>query len=531
MKILFVYPEIPDTFWSFRHALKFVSKKAAFPPLGILTIAAAVPSGWQKRLVDLNVRPLKDKDLLWADVVCISAMHVQKHSAAQVVARARSFGKKIVAGGPYYTTSTEDFPEIDHLVLGEAEAVLPELFADLEAGTGRRIYTAEGHPDLALTPIPDWSLIDFRDYDSMLLQFSRGCPFDCEFCDIVIINGRKQRTKSTDRFIEEMDSLYRRGWRGSVFIVDDNFIGSKASVKHMLKALARWMDENGRPFHFFTEASINLADDEELMQLMARAGFNKVFVGIETPCMESLKESNKVQNLNKDMIQAVRAIQANGMEVLGGFIVGFDHDTESVFDSQIEFIQKSGITMAMVGLLNALPGTRLWKRLGKEGRLIGDTAGDNTAITLNFIPKMDLNKLIQGYRRVLETIYSPEGYYRRCLTFLKAYRQRTVSTIDASGVMAFFRSVWYMGIRYEEGFRPYFWKLLFRSLLINPKTFGEAVRLMIVGLHFRKSMCTARQELFEKPFSPGGPELPPDLLGTVREAGYEPARGPDSMLT
>lgn len=531
MKILFVYPEIPDTFWSFRHALKFVSKKSAFPPLGILTIAAAVPPGWQKRLVDLNVRPLKDDDLLWADLVCISAMHVQKRSVAQVVSRAGKLGKKIVAGGPYFTTSTEDFPAIDHLVLGEAEALLPELFADLEAGTAKRVYAAEGHPDLALAPIPDWPLVDFRDYDSMLLQFSRGCPFDCEFCDIVLINGRKQRTKSTDQFIKEVDSLFRSGWRGAVFIVDDNFIGSKARVKHMLKALARWMDENGRPFHFFTEASINLADDEELMQLMAHAGFNKVFVGIETPCMESLKESNKVQNMNKDMLQAVRAIQENGMEVLGGFIVGFDHDTESIFESQIDFIQKSGITMAMVGLLNALPGTRLWKRLGKEGRLIGDTTGDNTAIALNFIPKMDMNKLMQGYRRVLETIYSPEGYYRRCLTFLKAYRQRTVSTVDASGVMALFRSIWRMGIRNEEGFRRYFWKLLFRSLLINPRTFGEAVRLMIVGLHFRKSMCTSRQELFEKPFPPGGPDLPGDFPGTGRQAGHGPAPRSDGMLT
>jgi len=492
VKLLFVYPEIPDTFWSFKHALKFVSKKAAFPPLGLLTISASVPAGWEKRLVDMNVRRLKDADLLWADYVCISAMHVQKKSVTEVIARCKKHGKKIIAGGPYFTTSMEDFTEIDHLVLGEAEVILPELFGDIAAGAGRHMYVSEDHPDLSLVPTPDWGLINLRDYDSMLLQYSRGCPFDCEFCDIVLLNGRKQRTKSPEQFIGEVDSLYRSGWRGSVFIVDDNFIGSKARVKEMLRILAQWMDRNARPFHFFTEASVNLADDEELMSLMAGAGFNKVFVGIETPNVDSLKETNKHQNMNKDLLQAVKVIQKNGMEVMGGFIVGFDNDTETIFEKQIDFIQRSGITMAMVGVLNALPGTKLWKRLGKEGRLIGDTSGDNTSASINFIPRMDLKKLMDGYRRVLDTIYSPERYYRRCVTFLKSYHQKTVSKIDSSCIMAFLKSVWYMGIRNEEGFRSCFWKLLAKSLLINPKTFGEAVRLLIVGYHFRKSMCTSR---------------------------------------
>jgi len=492
VKILLVYPEIPDTFWSFKHALKFVSKKAAFPPLSLLTIAAAIPAGWEKRLVDTNVRRLKDTEILWADYVCVSAMHVQNKSAGEIISRCRKYGKKIIAGGPYFTTSPEEFAGIDHLVLGEAESILPELFSDIGRRAGRHVYEAGGHPDLALAPVPDWGLIDFSDYDSMLVQFSRGCPFDCEFCDIVLLNGRSQRTKSPEQFIGEIDSLYRAGWRGSVFIVDDNFIGSKAKVKAMLSGLACWMDRHGRPFHFFTEASINLADDEELMDLMARAGFNKVFVGIETPNLESLKETNKYQNTKKDLLQSVRAIQSRGMEVMGGFIVGFDNDTESIFQRQIEFIQKSGITMAMVGVLNALPGTKLWNRLRKEGRLIGESLGDNTAACVNFIPRMGMEKLMDGYRSVLETIYSPESYYRRCVTFLKSYRQQTVSKINASGVLAFFKSIWHMGIKNEEGFRRYFWSLLLKSLLINPKTFGEAVRLMIVGFHFRKSMCSSR---------------------------------------
>lgn len=500
MKVLLLYPEIPDTFWSFKHALRFISKKAAFPPLGLLTIAAAMPHTWEKRLLDMNVRRLNDSDLTWADYVCMSAMHVQSRSVAEVIDRCRRLGVKILAGGPYFTTSSDDFRSIDHIVRGEAETVLPELFDDIRNGTPKAAYSSSEHPDLSLSPIPQWNLIDFRDYDSMLLQFSRGCPFDCEFCDIVVLNGRRQRTKSSEQFIREVDSLYRMGWRGSVFIVDDNFIGSRRKVMEMLSTLGKWMDRNGRPFHFFTEASVNLAEDEELMSLMAYAGFNKVFVGIETPNIESLKETNKHQNMKQDLLEAVKTIQRNGMEVMGGFIVGFDNDPENIFERQISFIQSSGITMAMVGILNALPGTKLWKRLGKEGRLMGESSGNNTASSINFIPKMDIERLAEGYRQVVETIYSPEVYYRRCLTFLKSYRQKTVSTIHLSGIAAFFRSLWHIGIRNEEGFRRYFWKLLIRSLIINPKTFGEAVRLLIVGIHFRKSMCRIQIPLPDEPF-------------------------------
>ncbi len=518
MRLLFVYPEIPDTFWSFKHALRFVSKKAAFPPLGLLTVASSAPRGWEKRLIDMNVRKLRDSDLLWADYVCISAMLVQKDSVLKLIARCRRLGVKTIAGGPYFTTSEDSGADVDHLVLGESEVILPELFSDIAHGSQKHVYATLDHPDLSLTPVPQWDLIDFRDYDSMLVQFSRGCPFDCEFCDIVILNGRRQRTKSPEQFIGEIDSLYRKGWRGSVFIVDDNFIGSKVRVKEMLRSLEIWMETHGRPFHFFTEASINLAEDEELMSLMARAGFNKVFVGIETPNVESLKETNKYQNTKHDLLQAVKTIQQNGMEVMGGFILGFDNDPETIFQSQIDFIQSSGITMAMVGILNALPGTKLWKRLSTEGRLIMESTGNNTAFSINYIPKMDIKKLAEGYRQVVDTIYSPEGYYRRCLTFLKAYHQRTVSTIHMSGIMAFFKSFWSLGIRNEEGFRIYFWKLLIKSLFINPKTFGEAVRLMIVGIHFRKSLCMPRG---------AGPEwfLPLDESG-IRDRSRPSSRSP-----
>jgi len=488
MKALYIYPAIPDTFWSFRHALSFMGEKAAFPPLGLLTIAAMSPKQWEKRLVDMNTTALTDDDIRWADMVFITAMHVQRASVRAVIERCRGLDKTIVAGGPYFTTAEEDFSAIDHLFLGEAEETFPAFLEDLRRGVPKRQYTAAARPDLRLSPIPAWELIKMQDYDSMLVQFSRGCPFDCEFCNITQLGGSRPRTKAPSQFIAEIDALYRRGWYGSVFVVDDNFIGNKAKVKELLKALALWMDTHGRPFHFFTEASINLAEDTELMQLMTRAGFNKVFIGIETPNEDSLKEAGKTNNLRGDLLQAVRTIHAAGLEVMGGFIVGFDHDPPDIFERQIAFIQQSGIIMAMVGLLDALPGTRLYKRLQAEGRLKEQTSGDNTDGTINFIPTMEPQTLQAGYNRVLEGIYAPQAYYERCLTFLRAYRPRNISKINRSGIMALFRSMWRIGIRNESGFRAYYWRLLFHSLLKDPRTLGEVVRLAIVGLHFRTAL-------------------------------------------
>ncbi|HQP29987.1 MAG TPA: B12-binding domain-containing radical SAM protein, partial [Deltaproteobacteria bacterium] len=418
MKTLYIYPAIPDTFWSFRHALSFMGEKAAFPPLGLLTIAAMSPKTWEKRLVDMNTTALTDDDIRWADMVFTTAMHVQRESVTEVTARCRRLNKTIVAGGPYFTTAEEDFSAIDHRFQGEAEETFPTFLADLERGTPRRLYAAASRPDLSLSPIPAWELINMQDYDSMLVQFSRGCPFDCEFCNITQLGGSRPRTKPPAQFIAEIDALYRRGWYGSVFVVDDNFIGNKAKVKELLKALELWMDTHGRPFHFFTEASINLAEDRELIELMTRAGFNKVFIGIETPNEASLKEAGKTNNLRGNLLQAVQTIHAGGLEVMGGFILGFDHDTPDIFERQIAFIQQSGIIMAMVGLLDALPGTRLYQRLQKEGRLREQTSGDNTDGTMNFIPRMEPQTLQEGYQRVLEGIYAPKAYYERCITFL-----------------------------------------------------------------------------------------------------------------
>ncbi|MFC1954158.1 B12-binding domain-containing radical SAM protein, partial [Chloroflexota bacterium] len=407
MKILLVYPRYPETFWSFKHALRFVSKKAAFPPLGLLTVAAMLPGEWEKKLVDMNINALSDEDIKWANYVFISAMVVQGDSAREVITRCNELNTKVVAGGPLFTTGHEEFEGVDHFVLGEAEVTLPSFLADLDKGCAKPIYTPDKKPDISKTPVPLWSLINMKYYSSMNIQYSRGCPFNCEFCDIIILNGHKPRTKDRHQMVNELEALYSRGWRGGVFIVDDNFIGNRKKLKaETLPAIIEWSKKKKYPFVLSTETSINLADDEELMKLMVEAGFNQVFIGVETPNEASLAECNKMQNRDRDLAASVKKIQNHGFEVQGGFIVGFDSDPVSIFRSQIDFIQRSGIVTAMVGLLNAPRGTRLYQRLKKENRLLKGFSGDNTDSSINFIPKMNYETLINGYRNILDTIYS-----------------------------------------------------------------------------------------------------------------------------
>ena len=488
MKILLVYPQYPDTFWSFKHALKLISKKAAFPPLGLLTVAAMLPAKWERKLIDMNVTSLTDKDIQWADYVFISAMVVQQDSVKEVIPRCKKFGAKIVAGGPLFTTGNDkEFDGVDHFVLNEAEVTLSPFLQDLEKGCARHIYTSEQRPDISQTPIPMWSLINMKKYSSMSLQYSRGCPFNCEFCDIIILNGHKPRTKNEDQVVAELETLYRRGWRSGVFIVDDNFIGNKRKLKEeTLPAIIKWTEERKYPFVLNTEASINLADDEKLMRLMVKAGFNTVFVGIETPNEESLIECNKSQNINRDLVASVKKVQNYGLEVQGGFIVGFDSDPLSIFKSQINFIQKSGIVTAMVGLLNAPRGTRLYQRLKQENRLLQGFSGDNTDCSINFVPKMNYETLINGYKHILNTIYSPKQYYERVKTLLREYKPQGVRTsrLCFYHVEAFIKSIWILGIR-EKG-RRYYWKLLVSTLLKRPRSFPLSISLAVYGYHFRK---------------------------------------------
>ncbi|MGA8830487.1 MAG: B12-binding domain-containing radical SAM protein [Desulfomonilaceae bacterium] len=486
MKALLIYPSISDTFWSFKHIMKFIRKKAAHVPLGLLTVASILPEDWDIRLVDMNVESVQDEVIQWADIVFIGAMIVQKESVRQIVAGCRSLGKPVVVGGPLFTSRPEDFDDVDYLVLNEAEITLPLFLKDFIAGNPRHVYTTEEKPDISLTPLPRWDLIDMNLYASMSVQYSRGCPYDCEFCDIVNLNGRRPRTKSNDQMLQEFEILYAMGWRGSVFVVDDNFIGNQSKVKSFLRTLEPWQEANKFPFALYTEASVNLAQDEELMKLMTAAGFDSVFLGLETPEDQCLAECGKSQNRSVDLVEAVKTIQRNGMEVMGGFIIGFDSDPPDIFERQIEFIQNSGVVRAMVGLLEALPGTRLYQRLKEEGRLLEDCSGDNCDGAMNFIPKMDSQLVRKRYNAVLNYLYSPKEYYARVLEFLGTYKPVRRRRITLLGTTAFLNSILYLGILDKWNNKIYYWKLLLKALVFYRRSLREAVTLMIFGYHYRK---------------------------------------------
>jgi radical SAM superfamily enzyme YgiQ (UPF0313 family) len=485
MKILLISPRTPDTFWSFKHAVRFVSRKASMPPLGLLTVAAMLPPEWQLKLVDLNVERLKDEDLRWADYVLLGAMIVQKDSVHEIVARCAALEKTVIAGGPLFTTGHEAFPEIQHFVLGEAEEVMPQVVADLRSGRLQPVYRCTNRPEITQTPVPRWDLIKFRYYVTMAVQFSRGCPFDCEFCDIIVMNGRVPRTKTPAQLIAELDALARRGWKDMVFIVDDNFIGNKQRTKTLLHALIKWRRRTRTRMGFFTEASMNLADDPELCALMVEAGFKKVFVGIETPSVEALEECHKLQNRNRDLVASVQTLQRAGLEVMGGFIVGFDSDKSDIFKRQFEFIQRSGVATAMVGLLNALPQTRLWQRLKREGRLEIESTGNNTDAALNFKPKLNREFLQSGYRELVKKLYEPRNYYQRIRTFLKSHRPTGPRLhLSRADCIAFLKSLWVLGV-WHRGQVGY-WRLFLGTLIRRPRQFPHAIELAILGYHFRR---------------------------------------------
>src|SRR3989339_530230 len=407
-KILLVYPKYPETFWVFKYEINFIQKKSFPPPLGLLTVAALLPSSWEKKLVDLNVRTLRDKELKWADYVFISAMDVQKKSVKEIIGQCQKLGTKIVAGGPLFTSNPDQFPDIDYLVLNEAEITLAPFLKDLQNGTAKHLYFSDTWANIEKTPLPLWQLINFKNYTAMNIQYSRGCPFNCDFCDITILYGRQVRTKNKQQILTELNSLYFLGWRGVVFIVDDN------------------------------------------------------------------------------LIESIKKIQRLGLQVQGGFIVGFDHDPQSIFDAQIKFIQKSGIITAMVGLLNAVRGTRLYQRLEQEKRLIKSFSGNNTDFSLNFIPKMNSKTLLAGYKKIIKTIYAPKYYYRRVKTFLGEYRPLTKNRgqFKLCYLMALLKSVLRLGILGKE--RWYYWGLFFWTLSTRPKLFPLAITFSIHGFHYRK---------------------------------------------
>lgn len=487
MKILLVNPKIPDTYWSFKHAIKFISKKSASLPLGLITISAMLPEEWEKKVIDMNIEPLKNRDIIWADYVYITAMSVQSESVDEVISRVQHMGKKVVAGGPHFTGNPENYNHVEHLVLNEAEITFPRFLEGLEECWPMRVYRTDEFADISTSPVPDYHLLNWKKYASLSIQYSRGCPHDCEFCEITALLGRKVRTKQSAQIMLELDNIYKTGYRGGVFFVDDNFIGNKKKLKQdLLPKIIQWNKIHNKPFTFNTEASIDLADDIELMEMMARAGFIQVFVGIETPDEDSLKECNKRLNIERNLVDSVRLIQAYGIEVTAGFIVGFDNDKGNIFKKQVEFIEKSGIITAMVGLLNAPSRTKLYKRLSDEGRIIGINDGNNTSDIMNFVPIMDKETLVKGYHSILESIYSAKAYTRRVISFIKDYtpgmERRPGVTFEKIGALA--KSIWILGLVSRD--RKSFWQLLFWSLFNRPEMLTHAVTYHIYGYHFRK---------------------------------------------
>jgi len=485
MNILLVYPKFPDTFWSFTYALPFVRKRAAFPPLGLLTVAALLPDEFSRRLVDVNVECLTDDDLSWADLAFIGGMAVQRESAKQIIARCKAGGLKVVGGGPLFTAEPDEFADVDHLVLDEAELTLPCFLEDLKNGHPKRIYRASGFCDMHCTPTPSWGLISMKKYASMNVQFSRGCPFNCEFCNVTVLFGHRPRLKTPQQVIAELDSIYNAGWRSSIFFVDDNFIGNRPYLKEeLLPALIEWRKDK-KGCVFFTEASINLADDPDLLEMMVKAGFDAVFIGIESPDDACLTECKKNQNKNRDLLQNVKIIQRAGLQVMGGFIVGFDSDTQSIFQRQIDFIQNSGIVTAMVGMLQAPPGTRLFDRLKRENRVNSAFSGDNVDGTTNIIPRMGLDSLLAGYRSIMKEIYSPGNFYRRVRNFMKEFKTPEITApINFQQVLAFFRSGIRLGLWGKERF--HYWHLLLWTLIRRPRLMPLAITLAIYGHHYRR---------------------------------------------
>jgi radical SAM superfamily enzyme YgiQ (UPF0313 family) len=490
LKVLMIWPRFPSSFWSFDGILDMVPIETDQPPLGLLTVAALCPKSWTIRLIDRSFEDLRDEDILWADLVMVSGMRVQKDDIREILLRARALGRRTMIGGPFASSEPELLLRIaDHVVVGEPDEAFAEIATDIERGTAKRVYTITDKPDVSKTPLPRFDLLKIGKYASMAVQFSRGCPFQCEFCDIITIYGRKPRTKSPAQLTAELDALYQLGWREQVFIVDDNFIGNHKLALQLAVALQEWQKARGFPMLLYTEASIDLAERPELIKAMVDANFFYVFIGIESPSSKSLTEAKKFQNLRRDPLESIRYIQAEGLWVTAGFIIGFDSDTEDIFDEQITFIEKAAIPWAMAGFLQAPPTTPLFDRMMKEGRLLMESTATSNFDMPNFKTLIPLPVLVKGYRKVLASLYAPSDFYERCYRSLLQWKSRkpqhasSIPLKDVLGIVV--RSIFHQGML--SSYKKAYWKFLLRLIRhwsFDQAKFSMGVAMLLSGHHF-----------------------------------------------
>jgi len=489
MKILLVYPEMPDTFYALKHFTKLIGKRATFPPLGLLTVAAMLPKEWERRLIDINVKPLIDEDIKWADFVFISAMNVQEESVVEIVAQCKRNNAKIVAGGPLFTNEYDRFSGIDHFVLNEAEITLPHFIKDLEEGNPKPIYKTSEFADVTKTPLPQLDLIDMSEYLYAIIQYSRGCPYLCDFCDVTSLYGRKPRTKTPEQIIAELEMIREKGNTQMVLFADDNLIGNKNILKSdLLPALIQWRKEKKPGFYFATQLTVNLADDDELMRLLLEAKFGNVFIGIETPEEESLKLSHKNQNLKRDLLNTIHKIHNAGFIIAGGFIVGFDTDTDKSFTDMVSFIQESGIPLPIVNVLKAPPGTELFNRMKREKRIAKHftfSEGDT-----NIIPAMGEERLKLGFLNVVSNIYQPKHSYKRIITFFKHHnfaKTEVVVKVKYSIPQLLKITSAVLNLALIDKDRKYFRKLLWWTIINKRNHFDLAILYGIMLYQMREN--------------------------------------------
>jgi radical SAM superfamily enzyme YgiQ (UPF0313 family) len=531
MRTLFVYPEFPKTFWSYEKILELIDRKVLLPPLGLVTVAALLPQSWEMKLVDRNVREVSEAEWDWAELVVISGMIVQKADMATQIGKAKQRGIPVAVGGPF-ASSTPDAPELelaDYKILDEGEITLPMFIEAIERGDSHGRFSSDGvKPDVTGTPIPRFDLLELDAYSEMSVQFSRGCPFQCEFCDIIVLYGRKPRTKNPEQLVAELQCLYDLGWRRSVFLVDDNFIGNKRNVKLLLPLLRQWQIEHGFPFSFATEASVDLAADDDLMQMMVECRFESVFLGIETPDESSLETAGKLQNTRSSLVDSVDKITSYGLRVMAGFIIGFDGEKEGAGGRIVEFVTRTGIPHAMMGMLQALPNTALWHRLEKEGRLIEGKAaakGVNQTNLLNFEPTRPIRDIANEYVDAFGALYEPNAFIDRVYSyFLKLPPQqwkklvvpgsrppKPTSWVDlrALGII-----LWRQGLKRNTRVR--FWKALYGMYRQNPKRFTGFISILAHNEHFLEYRAIVRREIEEQLAT-----LPPDPPKTTAEPSRE----------